>query len=616
MTSKAPAAVKNNTSPRLLSPEATKILKYSLDELASTASPVNPAVSEDILLLKHGDETWFSLSSFHARRAVASALKERGYPTTSTSNCIVSEKYPQYIRSDLFNDSIQTLIMAAGQMSDKESDALVTVLMSYNRIEFTWPADDEQPMDFASYFVLMTAEKGSLIYDKRLGCAVRFHSMAIRNSQNGPVVSYQTDVKMAFGIEVVSVTAHVSENVFETSTMGKQRYLPMTKDLWAELIQSGKRTAELLLSQETTHGQMKGVGFIAGMMGKKVSVSVNGRVIHDPSGCHELMPDDFSGLLRLYDLYVDDEGDITTSTIREDHGYAELMPYGVLYDLTESRWFIARVDDLKPVDFSENAFEQLVLDANKKHLIHAVVKNRDIVNSGSIGGKGKNAIFLLSGMPGCGKTMTAEAVAESIRKPLFKVNLGTLSSNIEKLEKRLGEVLQLSARWDAVLLIDEADAYMETRDSTNLARNALVAVFLRLLEYYAGVLFLTTNRRDQIDPAFWSRITLAFHYPSLDDAGLKIIWKNMLGNVGVTATDAEIASLLVYGANGREIGNAINAAQSLAHEFAVPVNASHIAQILAVNKQFMKTMASDNKPSKLMGWGAVGHWLQSLSFKG
>jgi hypothetical protein len=616
MTSTVSAAVKINTSPRLLSSEATKSLKTRLDDLASDACPVNPAISDDILLLTLDGDAWFSLSSYHARRAVASALKERGYPTTSTSNCIVSEKFPLYIRSDLFNDSIQTLIMAVGQMSDRESDALVTVLMDFNRIQFTWPSNDDQELDFASYFVLMTKEKGKLVFDKRLGCSVKLISMAIRQSQNGPVVIYQTDVNLAFGVEAISVVAHVTENVFVTSTMSKQRYLPLTDEMLAELIVAGKRTAQLLMSQETTHGQMKGVGFVPGMMGKKVSVAVNGRVIQDPSGCHEMMPDEFSGLLRLYDLYVDDEGDLTPSILREDHGYAELMPYGVLYDLTESRWFIARVDDLKPVDFSENAFDQLVLDANKKHLIHAVVKNRDIVNSGTIQGKGKNAIFLLSGMPGCGKTMTAEAVAESIQKPLFKVNLGTLSSNIEKLEKRLGEVLQLAARWDAVLLIDEADAYMEVRDSTNLARNALVAVFLRLLEYYAGVLFLTTNRRDQIDPAFWSRITLAFHYPSLDDAGLKVIWKNMLRNVGVTVSDSEIAALLVYGANGREIGNAINAGQSLAFESGEPLNASHIAQILAVNKQFMKNLGSDSRQQALKGWGGLVNWLQSMSFRG
>lgn len=587
MTRKASAAVKTNTSPRLLSAEATKTLKSALDTLADTASPVYPEISDDILLVMHENEAWFVLSSFHARRAVASALKERGFPTTSTSNCIVSEKYPNYIRADLFNDSIQTLIMAVGQVGDKESDALVKVVMEYNNIKLIWPKNDDQSLDFASYFVLMTAAKGQLVYDKRLGCAVRLNTLMIRNSQSGPVMAFYTDAKIAFGLEVATVGSHVNEPVFETSTLGKLRYVPLNKKTLAVLVKSGKKTAERLLETETTHGEMKGVGFVPGMMGKKVSVSVSGRVIHDPCGCHELMPDDFNGLLGLYDLYVDDEGDVTTSQIRDDNGYAELMPYGVLYDLTASRWFIARVDDLKPVDFRKDAFQQLVLDANKKHMIHAIVKNRDIVNSGVISGKGAGAIFLLSGEPGCGKTMTAEAVAESIRKPLFKVNLGTLSSNIEKLEKRLGEVLQLSARWDAVLLIDEADAYMEERDSSNLARNALVAVFLRLLEYYAGVLFLTTNRQAHIDSAFWSRITLAFHYPKLNDEGLTTIWKNMLGNVGVSATDEEISGLLMYGANGREIGNAINAAQSLAFESKETVSAGHIAQILSVNKQFM-----------------------------
>jgi hypothetical protein len=45
-----------------------------------------------------------------------------------------------------------------------------------------------------------------------------------------------------------------------------------------------------------------------------------------------------------------------------------------------------------------------------------------------------------------------------------------------------------------VLLIDEADVFLEKRTLTDVHRNALVSVFLRLLEYYEGILFLTTNR--------------------------------------------------------------------------------------------------------------------------
>ena len=591
MTGKASTATKTNTSPRLLSAETAKNLMNALDALAENASPVDASVTEEISLVEHQGEAWFSVDSFYARRAIAEALKDRGFPTSSTSNCLISEKYPKYIRADLFNDNVQSLIMAAGKFGESDSDDLVRVVMNFNRIELEWPESEEQPLDFATYFVLMTRAKGELVYDKRLGCAVRLNSLMIRQSQNGPVMVFGTDVKMAFGLEATTISAHVTESVFDSSTLGRLRFVPMTEQIHASLIVAGKDIAHRLMQVEATHGQIKGVGFVPGMMGKKVSVNVNGRVIHDPCGCHELMPDDFNGLLRLYDLYADDEGEVVTAPIRDDKVYAELMPYGILYDLSMSRWVIANVGDLQPVAFRPDAFDQLVLDPKKKAMIRAIVKNREIVNSGTIASKGEGAIFLLAGEPGCGKTMTAEAVAESIHKPLFKVNLGTLSGNIEKLEVRLGEVLQLSARWDAVLLIDEADAFMEARSSADLHRNALVAVFLRLLEYYTGVLFCTTNRGSDVDAAFWSRITLAFHYPKLDSAALTTIWTNMLRNVGIKVSKKEIEELLVYGANGREIGNAINAAQSLALEDKKSVTADHIRSILSVKKQFMDSLA-------------------------
>jgi hypothetical protein len=64
-------------------------------------------------------------------------------------------------------------------------------------------------------------------------------------------------------------------------------------------------------------------------------------------------------------------------------------------------------------------------------------------------------------------------------------------------EERLTNYFELAAAWDAILLIDEADILLESRslDHGNIGRNAMVSVFLKILEYYEGVLILTTNRK-------------------------------------------------------------------------------------------------------------------------
>lgn len=74
------------------------------------------------------------------------------------------------------------------------------------------------------------------------------------------------------------------------------------------------------------------------------------------------------------------------------------------------------------------------------------------------------------------------------------------------------------------MLIDEADIYMEERQVQDIERNHLVAGFLRALEYYKGILFLTTNRVGTFDEAFMSRIHVQIHYPNFEDEERDTLW--------------------------------------------------------------------------------------------
>lgn len=74
------------------------------------------------------------------------------------------------------------------------------------------------------------------------------------------------------------------------------------------------------------------------------------------------------------------------------------------------------------------------------------------------------------------------------------------------------------------MLIDEADIYMEERQTQDLERNHVVAGFLRALEYFRGILFLTTNRVGTFDEAFISRIHVPVYYAEFDDEQRARIW--------------------------------------------------------------------------------------------
>lgn len=109
--------------------------------------------------------------------------------------------------------------------------------------------------------------------------------------------------------------------------------------------------------------------------------------------------------------------------------------------------------------------------------------------------------------------------------------MGELGTNAKKLEERLKEILEVACSWNAVVLIDEADIFLERRTENDIQRydsideihviqsrslshfrNAMVGIFLRLLEYHQGILFLTTNRVKSFDNAFYSRISIALKY--------------------------------------------------------------------------------------------------------
>ncbi|KAL6791559.1 P-loop containing nucleoside triphosphate hydrolase protein [Trichoderma sp. SZMC 28012] len=123
---------------------------------------------------------------------------------------------------------------------------------------------------------------------------------------------------------------------------------------------------------------------------------------------------------------------------------------------------------------------------------------------------------------------TTEGVAELFKKPLFQITCGDLGTTASDVEKALETHFSLANRWGCILLLDEADVFLAARSPQDFKRNGLVAVFLRVLEYYAGVLFLTTNRIGDFDEAFASRVHISLHYPQLDlESTVKVFELNL-----------------------------------------------------------------------------------------
>jgi hypothetical protein len=292
-------------------------------------------------------------------------------------------------------------------------------------------------------------------------------------------------------------------------------------------------------------------------------------------------------------------GDMLLFSQLPEEYLALAWPTLVGFSLTSKSWGDVSIDGLKEIDFDESIFERLVLPDTRKQMIKALVKHTSCAGGGFrdlVKGKGEGTVFLLYGEPGCGKTLTAEAIAELLRRPLYSVSMGTLGTTADELERRLGEILQLSARWDALVLLDEADSFLEARSSSSsLERNAMVSVMLRLCEYHQGILFLTSNRIDSLDPAFQTRITLALRYESLSMEGRSKVWENLLLKSGYESNmqSFDLNELSKPALNGREIKNALRLAMALAVDEQSDLTQKVLLNSVSIVSEYKVSMSKD-----------------------
>ena len=275
------------------------------------------------------------------------------------------------------------------------------------------------------------------------------------------------------------------------------------------------------------------------------------------------------------------------------------------FSFTEKKFMDFFVDKLSPIEWNDRCFEQLVLPANQKDTVQALVAEHTTAPSSGafddiVKNKGRGLILVLHGPPGVGKTLTAECVAEFSHRPLYIVSSGDLGTHSSVLDTQLSRIMDLASTWKAVLLIDEADVFLERRSLHDMERNSLVSIFLRTLEYYSGILFMTTNRVRTFDDAFKSRIHVPLRYDELPQSSRVQIWKNFLAKVqgGVDIDEDGYDELSKGELNGRQIKNVIRTAKSLASYRRQRLGLAGLKQVMEIQVAFERELdaaAADGK---------------------
>ncbi|KAJ7783967.1 hypothetical protein DFH07DRAFT_210314 [Mycena maculata] len=277
----------------------------------------------------------------------------------------------------------------------------------------------------------------------------------------------------------------------------------------------------------------------------------------------------------------------TTDLSPEELLLTPTVVYG--FSLSDKLWLEFDITKIAPVSWNEDAFANLVLPADRKTLLRSLVEahHEEAGFDDFVKGKGLGLVVNLFGPPGVGKTFSAEATSEHVKRPLYVIGGGDLGTRAAGLDMALERVFDVATAWKAIVLIDEADVFLERRSLHDLERNALVAVFLRHVEYYRGILFLTTNRVQAFDEAFLSRIHVALHFGELSEASRAQVWRAFIAKAGVQdISDADLAMLARRGVNGRQIKNAVRTAHSLALGRHQAVELSHFIETLDAMDEF------------------------------
>lgn len=254
-----------------------------------------------------------------------------------------------------------------------------------------------------------------------------------------------------------------------------------------------------------------------------------------------------------------------------------IHPFVAVFDLRKHLRLRIHVNYLEEYVYDTEIGEKLVLPQEQKDLVKALIHHDQSLFHDIIGGKSGGAVVLLAGPPGTGKTLTAEVYAESEERALYSVQCSQLGTDPEKLEDELLKVFARCKRWKAVLLLDEADVYVHERGN-DLLQNAIVGVFLRVLEYQSNVLFLTTNRPDDVDDAIASRCVARLDYTSPSEAEQARIWKVLAASSSLDLPEAQVKLIVAQnpGISGRDVKNLLKLSQMVALQTKKPITAATV----------------------------------------
>lgn len=199
-----------------------------------------------------------------------------------------------------------------------------------------------------------------------------------------------------------------------------------------------------------------------------------------------------------------------------------VSPLLQVFDLSGEGDRIVAAPSLTSYEYREDIRSQLVLPESHSRVIDVLTSKTTSTLADVIHGKGAGNLVLCKGIPGVGKTLTAEIIAENLKRPMYTVDASSILG-AKSVREAMNAAFDRVRRWDGVLLLDEADVVIGARGN-DLERNRVTAELLRSLESFERLAFLTTNRPEDVDDAIISRCVAIIEYKAPTGAAAQRAW--------------------------------------------------------------------------------------------
>jgi SpoVK/Ycf46/Vps4 family AAA+-type ATPase len=221
---------------------------------------------------------------------------------------------------------------------------------------------------------------------------------------------------------------------------------------------------------------------------------------------------------------------------------------------------------------SNKSLDDVVLDDKTRQTLDALLKQVDktVVNRLKAWGikdkkKGIDARIIFYGAAGTGKTLTALALAKSLRKQVLSFDCSKiLSMYVGESEKNVRNIfdtykdLKVKSKTEPILLLNEADQFLGSRTSQGLSgsekmHNQMQNIFLEQIERFDGILIATTNLLENIDKAFSRRFNYKIEFIKPGEKQRLELWKKLLPTELPLEENFDLEALATYDLTGGQI---------------------------------------------------------------